>query len=69
MSVFDLSNVDQESGRADDLRKTNDTIERLAKRRKDTIRVEGILAQSKIAWKIEAYQQAILYRVVALSKG
>jgi len=69
MRDFDLSDIGQEKNRAGDLCRINKTIERLAARRKASIEVDGPLAQSKIAWKISAYQQAVLYRVVALAEG
>jgi hypothetical protein len=69
MSVFDLSGVDYpQEGRAD-FQQINKTINRLAARRKTTIVVEGPFARSKLAWKVATYQQAILYRVVALGAG
>jgi hypothetical protein len=69
MSEFDLSGVDCATDRADDLRKINKAIERLAARRKTNIERAGPFAQSKLAWKVATYQQAMLYRVVALARG
>jgi hypothetical protein len=68
-SSFDLSFVDHDKSRADDFRNIDATIERLAARRRTTIEVEGPLFQSKLAWKVATYQQAILYRVVMLARG
>jgi hypothetical protein len=66
---FDLSFVEHDDHRGNDFRKIDAAIERLVNRRKAKIEVEGAFAQSKIAWKIATYQQAVLYRVVALATG
>lgn len=54
---------------AEALTSINDEIVRLAKRRRSTISVAGHLARSKIAWKIETFAEAVLYRIVALAEG
>jgi hypothetical protein len=66
---FDLSDVEQLKDRSGDLRAINGTIRRLAARRKGVLEKDGPLARSKIAWKMSSYQQAVLYRVVALAEG
>jgi hypothetical protein len=66
---FDLSFVEQDKHRADDFRNIEAAIERLTNRRNVKIKVEGPFLQSKLAWKVATYQQAILYRVVALATG
>jgi len=68
MSGFDLSEIAQEKDRSD-LREIDKVVERLAERRVIVIKVEGLYGRSKLAWKVATYQQAILYRVVALSRG
>ncbi|OSI96230.1 hypothetical protein, partial [Bradyrhizobium canariense] len=47
----------------------NREIVELAERRRKTIAVAGHLARSKIAWKIETFAEAVLYRLVALAEG
>ena len=47
----------------------NKEIVELAGRRRQTISVSGHLARSKIAWKIETFAEAVLYRLVALAEG
>ncbi|MBP1875263.1 tellurite resistance protein [Ensifer adhaerens] len=44
-------------------------LSRLSGRRLSKIEVEGPFLRSKLAWKIAVYQQAILYRIVALGTG
>ena len=69
MSGFDFSDVDYPQDRRADFQIISKMIDRLAARRKTTIVVEGPLARSKLAWRIATYQEAILYRVVALGAG
>lgn len=69
MSEFDLSGIQLDDNRSTDFRKISTAIARLAARRKSAIELDGPLAQSKLAWKVATYQQAILYRVVALLRG
>ncbi len=69
MRDFDLSDIGKKKDRSSDLKTIGRTIDRLAARRKASIEVDGPLAKSKIAWKISTYQQAVLYRVVALAEG
>lgn len=47
----------------------NKEIVGLAERRRQTVTVSGRLARSKIAWKIETFAEAVLYRLVALAEG
>ena len=47
----------------------NETLQRLADSRVGRIDVEGILAQSKLAWMAAVLHEAILYRIVALGQG
>lgn len=67
--VFDLSFVDHDDKRANDFRELDAAIEQLAARRLARLEIEGPFLQSKLAWKIASYQQAILYRTVALARG
>jgi hypothetical protein len=69
MSGFDFSGIDYPQDRRADFERISEAIDRLAARRKTTIVVDGPFARSKLAWKIATYQQAILYRVVALGAG
>jgi len=69
MNGFDLSGVDYAEDRRADLQKISKTIERLTVRRKTVIAVDGPFTRSKLAWKVATYQQAVLYRVVALGTG
>ena len=46
----------------------NETLQRLADSRVGRIDVEGILAQSKLAWMAAVLHEAILYRIVALGR-
>lgn len=54
---------------AEALTSINDEIARLATRRRSTVAVTGYLARSKIAWKMETFAEAVLYRIVALAEG
>ena len=47
----------------------NEILRRLSKRRLQKISAEGPLAKSKLAWKVSAFQQPILYRLVMLANG
>jgi hypothetical protein len=68
ISQFDIPpDADEEA--AERIGVINDALTRLAARRMERIAVEGRFLQSKIAWKVAAYNQAILYRVVALAHG
>jgi hypothetical protein len=69
ISGFDFSDVDYPQDRRADLQKISHAIDRLAARRKTTIAAEGPFDRSKLAWKVATYQQANLYRVVALGAG
>ena len=69
MSGFDFSGVDYPQDRRADFQKISDAIDSLAARRKTTLVAEGPFARSKLAWKVATYQEAILYRVVALGAG
>ncbi|MGY4370563.1 hypothetical protein ACVW1A_006628 [Bradyrhizobium sp. LB1.3] len=60
---------DAASADAEALTSINDDIVRLAGQRRSTIVVVGSLARSKIAWKIETFAEAVLYRIVALAEG
>ncbi|MCX7310318.1 MAG: hypothetical protein NTV56_00975 [Alphaproteobacteria bacterium] len=69
MTKFDLSRTPHDQDATDDFNKIVACIERLARRRKAKIEIEGPLLKSKVAWKIATYQQAVLYRVIALGEG
>lgn len=47
----------------------NEEIVALAALRRSSIAVAGHLLRSKIAWKIETFVEAVLYRLVALAEG
>jgi hypothetical protein len=47
----------------------NEALARLFARRRAEITVTGSLARSKIAWKIETFSEAMLYRLVNLGEG
>jgi hypothetical protein len=47
----------------------NDALARLFAKRRAEIAVTGSLARSKIAWKIETFSEAMLYRLVNLGEG
>src|ERR1700726_3360728 len=47
----------------------NACLLRLMGRRKHQIAAEGDYRKSKIAWKLAAFQQAVIYRVVMLAQG
>jgi hypothetical protein len=47
----------------------NEALARLSARRRAEITVTGSLALSKIAWKIETFSEAMLYRLVNLGEG
>jgi hypothetical protein len=67
--TFDLTLLEHDKDRADDLRRINAVIERLAARRKARIEIEGPFLRSKLAWKAATYQEAVLYRIVMLARG
>lgn len=54
---------------AEALASINHEIVGLAAQRRSKIEVAGHLARSKIAWKIETFAEAVLYRIVALAEG
>jgi hypothetical protein len=47
----------------------NEVLARLAHQRQPSIAPNGIFLKSKLAWKIAAVQQAMLYRIVMLADG
>jgi hypothetical protein len=53
----------------DSVNRVNETLRQLAARRQPRVAKSGLLAQSKAAWKIAVYQQAVLYRAVMLAEG
>jgi hypothetical protein len=53
----------------DDVRRFNLVLRRLEKRKATKVEVAGPLAESKLAWKAAALQQALLYRIVELGSG
>jgi hypothetical protein len=55
--------------RPDEFRSLNATIQRLAAKHLSEIKVEGIYRESKMAWKVASFQQAALYRILALASG
>jgi len=67
--TFDLSFAEGDEDDASDFRNIDAAIQRLAARRRTKIDVVGPFRQSKLAWNVAVYQQAILYRVVMLAKG
>jgi len=54
---------------ADTIIQINQSLARLYFGRRPEIAVTGRLARSKIAWKIETFCEAMLYRIVALAEG
>ncbi|PCJ95091.1 MAG: hypothetical protein COA45_12525 [Zetaproteobacteria bacterium] len=52
----------------EDANTLNEYIYELKKHQVKEIRVEGDLARSKLAWKIEIYSQAMRYRLIELSE-
>jgi hypothetical protein len=68
-SAFDLSFVEHGKDVAEDFHNINAAIDRLTNLRKAEIQVEGPFFRSKLAWKIATYQEAVLYRAVALMTG
>ncbi len=47
----------------------NKSLERLESLKKSEIKREGLLAQSKLVWKVEVFKQAIIHRIVMLGAG
>lgn len=47
----------------------NNVLERLRGRRRTEVRRTGVLAKSKVAWKVVVFQQTTLYRIVMLADG
>ncbi len=68
MTAFEIT-PDLDEGRARCAGVVNDALERLTARRVDRIGAIGPLAKSMLAWKVAAYQEAMLYRVVMLASG
>lgn len=66
--LFKVSET-MDAGTAHQIRDINSSIDRLAARRRLTIPVTGHLARSRIAWKIDTFIEAILYRLVSLAQG
>ncbi|WP_024341217.1 hypothetical protein [Bradyrhizobium japonicum] len=66
--LFRIS-ADMTEDHANSFTAINHEIVELAGRRRQTISVSGHLARSKIAWKIETFAEAVLYRLVALAEG
>jgi hypothetical protein len=66
---FDLASAGDDAKDRATMAQVNAALARLAARRKAAIVLDGPLAQSKLAWKVAAYQQAILYRAVMLTEG
>jgi hypothetical protein len=54
---------------AEQLSRVNAALDRLSKRRRREIRVEGPLVRSKLAWKLATLQESFLYRAVTLARG
>ena len=52
-----------------DVERYNSCLERLLKRRRVDITVDGPLVQSKTAWKFAVLQQSLIYRVTMLASG
>src|SRR5215212_3380427 len=47
----------------------NETLSRLRMRRLSSIEIVGRYLDSKLAWKVGTYREAVLYRIVALSES
>ena len=69
LDTFDLTLAEPDVTRAQDFLTIDATIGRLAARKRQQVDVQGPLLKSKLAWKVATYQQAVLYRVVALAEG
>jgi hypothetical protein len=68
-SRFDVSDLELDADESDSVEQVSAAIMRLADRRKMQVTRSGALARSKLAWKGEVFQQAILHRLVALASG
>jgi hypothetical protein len=64
---FEVDGLEPEQ--RDALTRVNDSLHRLAARRRSQVRVEGLFAKSKLAWKLAVLEESFLHRVVALAHG
>lgn len=66
---FNRAVIQAAGGDWSDVRQGNSVLRRLEKRRVAKIEADDPLAASKIACKVAALQQALLYRIVELADG
>ena len=64
---FGVEGLEQQQREA--LGTVNEVLSRLVSRRRAQIRVEGLFAQSKLAWKLAILQEAFLHRAIGLAHG
>jgi hypothetical protein len=64
--IWDERLTDADKPKVDEL---NRSLDRLSGLRAVEIKLSGLFARSKIAWKLTTYQHALLHRVVALMDG
>jgi hypothetical protein len=64
---FQVTNLDAND--QETVERVDESLTRLATRRKERIEAVGPFARSKLAWKAAVFQQVILYRVVMLADG
>ena len=61
--------VDAVEGDWDEISRINATVAQLADRKRRVVAREGDLLRSRVAWKVVAFEQAALQRVLALAGG
>jgi hypothetical protein len=67
--LLETTSLDLDPQTVESVRRVNATLAELARRRQGEIRAAGPFGQSKLAWKIASYQQALLHRIVMLTEG
>jgi hypothetical protein len=69
MSGLSKDAIDLTNEKWEDVERYNACLARLIARRKREIALEGILVESKTAWKLATLQQSLLYRACAVANG